>query len=137
MGTNYYCENTTSCDVYDGKTEMIPLHIGKSSGGWCFMLHVIPSLNLNSLEDWKKYWAENAEVAMIKDEYGNDIPLDEMLNTITDRHWTAWREEKYPTFHADNYSEPGPNGLTRYRLNAPGCVGHGEGTWDLIEGEFS
>ena len=36
-----------------------------------------------------------------------------------------------------NYAEPGPNGLVRAKINGVHCIGHGEGTWDYITGEFS
>jgi len=36
-----------------------------------------------------------------------------------------------------NQAEPGPDGLARHKVNDGHCIGHGEGTWDLIIGEFS
>lgn len=39
-------------------------------------------------------------------------------------------------FLASNHAEPGPNGLLRHKIG-PYCLGHGEGTWDLMPGEFS
>jgi hypothetical protein len=132
MGTNYYCENSTDRAAYDGMTELTDLHIGKSSAGWCFMLHVIPELGLNSLEDWKKLL--NQDTWNVRDEYGN--PSLDIEEIITKRAWERVGPLD-PDFHRHNYSEAGPNGLVRFRLDAPGCVGHGEGTWDLIEGDFS
>ena len=98
------------------------------------MLHVIPERNLNSLEDWEKLWSEaNNE---IMDEYGDKVSIEEITSVIRNRSWNRTTALN-PNFHRDNYSEDGPNGLVKFRLDAPGCVGHGEGTWDLIEGEFS
>jgi len=54
MGTNYYLYPASPCKAcgrsYEAK------HIGKSSAGWCFLLHVIPEEGINDLEDWKKLW---------------------------------------------------------------------------------
>jgi hypothetical protein len=68
-----------------------------------------------------------------------------MLAVITDRNWKTdfskppgelagyrtWTE-----FHHANHSQPGPKGLLRHQVGDH-CVAHGEGTWDLIPGEFS
>ena len=41
MGTNYYFEDSSEvCECCGRGAES--LHIGKSSGGWCFSLHVMP-----------------------------------------------------------------------------------------------
>jgi hypothetical protein len=141
MGTNYYLVGKTcpTCGHEDGR-----LHIGKSSGGWCFSLHVIPEESLNTLEDWVALFS--APNATIADEYGNRVAPDGMLRIITERHldtdfdapykpdgwYTSWEK-----FHAANSSEPGPNGLLRATMDGRHCVGHGEGTWDYITGEFS
>ena len=83
MGMNYYWYEKPACPCcnrdFDG------IHIGKSSGGWYFSLHVdsgwedIP----NSLEEWKMLFSTPGSV--IKDEYGKIITVDEMLNIITNR----------------------------------------------------
>ena len=127
MGTNYYLN--IKDDV---------LHIGKSSGGWCFSLHVIPELNINNLDDWKNKWKNKS---IIKNEYGDKISKKEMLDIITNRYFNRVDNEFYgyrneEEFHIINHSEPGPNGLVRHKVNDM-CVGHGEGTWDYIIGEFS
>ena len=36
----------------------------------------------------------------------------------------------------NHHAIPGPNGLLRHRIGEH-CIGHGDGTWDLIRGEFS
>lgn len=123
MGTNYYLH-----------TPEETLHIGKSSGGWCFALHVIPENGLNTLVDWKKalFNLDNA----ITNEYGDTIFSQEMLKTIIDRAWSSPRALS-ADFHALNYSEPGPNGLVRCKVDGVHCIGHGEGTWDYVTGDFS
>lgn len=50
MGTNYYLHTKPDCECCGRGFE--PLHIGKSSGGWCFSLHVMPEDNINTLDDW-------------------------------------------------------------------------------------
>lgn len=137
MGTNYY--------IYEpkypvcGKQDKI-WHVGKSSGGWCFSLHVNPARGVNNLGDLK------AEISVagriIQDEYGNSHTIDKMLAIITEREDIR---QGYPNmlygsdeqFHRENGSEPGPNGLIRSKVDGIHCVGHGKGTWDLIAGEFS
>jgi len=86
MGTNYYLQKKSGTCQTCGHCSEDPKHIGKSSGGWCFSLHVYPE--------------ENITTVTIVNEYGE---------TISPRH----------------------------RVDGKHCVGHGEGTWDYIIGEFS
>ena len=62
MGTNYYLTEDCECC---GRA-FPDLHIGKSSGGWCFSLHVIPSEGLNSLDEWESRFS----CGVITNEYG-------------------------------------------------------------------
>ena len=125
MGTNYfhhaprknYCE---CCGRYDeGKIT----HIGKSSGGWVFLLHVTDTIK--SLEDWEKVW----ETGEIYDEYENRITPHDMYEIITNRSW-AYEPKTF-----DRYSQIGPNNLFRNRVRDG--VTHGPGTWDLVDCDFS
>lgn len=130
MGTNYYLHEKV-CEHCGRSDER--LHIGKSSAGWCFSLHVIPEENLESLEEWVARLSKPG--CKIVDECGEAVTPEEMLDTITNRHWSAasgWTAKHY----SDNYAIPGPNNLIRHAIG-PYCVGHGSGTWDLIPGEFS
>jgi len=138
MGTNYYLETKSPCKKCGRGYE--PYHIGKSSGGWCFSLHVYPDNDINTLEDVKKLW----EGGVIVDEYGANISKEEMLSIITER--SARCEKKYKVdawcrswadFHRMNHSEFGPNGLIRAKIDGEHCIGHGTGTYDFITGEFS
>ena len=137
MGTNYYLEAQSPCECCGRPYQA--LHIGKSSAGWCFSLHVIPEEGIKTLDDWKKKW----EGKRIFNEYDDDVPPEEMLDTITNRAWkNGFRKipfgyADWESFHIDNHSEPGPNGLLRHRLSDHHCIGHGEGTWDYIIGDFS
>lgn len=114
MGTNYYLHKKEDCECCG--RPFPPLHIGKSSGGWCFSLHVIPEDNIRTLDDWRHLWM--AEGTLIRNEYGERISVDEMEKTITKRSWRG-------------------NFPTRHDLDGYHCIGHGEGTWDYIVGEFS
>jgi hypothetical protein len=81
--------------------------------------------------------------AQIVDEYGRVLTVTEMMDEITVRSWD--RKMTYPNqtyvseaeFHRQNHSEPGPNGLVRHQIDRKHCIAHGEGTWDLIVGDFS
>lgn len=133
MGTNYYVYRN-ACEHCGRGDE--PLHIGKSSAGWCFALHVGREEwdeTPRSLDEWRAKWSEPG--AVIRDEYGRTLTADEMLSRILGRSWSG----PGPTnaeWLRQNHAQPGPNGLARHRLDSR-CVGHGDGTYDLVTGEFS
>ena len=142
MGTNYYLHRDVC--PHCGRSEE-RLHIGKSSAGWCFGLHVIPEQSINDLSDWMAEF--NKPNAKIVDEYGNPVTPEEMRSQIADRKSTEpWGQKKvrgnfwgytsWADFHAKNHSEEGPNGLLRHRAGDMG-VKHGNGTYDLCPYEFS
>jgi hypothetical protein len=132
MGTNYYLEPPPCPHCGRGDE---PLHIGKSSAGWCFSLRVYPEKGINDLPDWEKLFADPN--LKIKDEYGDLVAKEEMLHTIKDRFWVSggnsWGEKEL----RENHAVRGPNGLARHRIEPNYCSGHGEGTWDLCPYEFS
>lgn len=138
MGTNYYLYEKKPCPTCGHQDE--PLHIGKSSAGWCFSLHVDEDKGINSLQDWITRWS--APDVTILDEYGDVISSTEMLNIITERkREPLWDKAPfgYPNwqkFHADNESEEGPDGMLRHRIGRF-CLAHGEGSYDLMTGSFS
>lgn len=143
MGTNYYleAEQRPPCECCGRGYETPRQHIGKSSGGWCFSLHVDPEAGIHDLDDWRARW--RLPGAVIRDEYG-DVHTPEAMEAIITgrgrpgRDWGAG-PHGYPdwaTFHSRNHSEPGPRGLLRHRADGRFCLGHGAGTWDLIAGEF-
>lgn len=135
MGLNFYAVISESrpcehCGRYDVRER---LHIGKSSAGWCFSLHVIPEMGIHSLDDWKTFLQQGD--VFIEDEDHTAWGLTELLERITNRRRdkpVEWTQENLERNHA----ELGPNNLVRHRLGH-GCIGHGEGTWDLITGDFS
>lgn len=139
MGTNYYLESDV-CPTCKRHGER--LHIGKSSAGWCFSLHVDAQEGITSLADWQARWAKPG--VRIVDEYAREITPDQMLATITKRGRDRPREDKpygyssWAEFHRRNYSQDGPNGLLRHSVALDNrCIAHGDGTYDLIIGEFS
>lgn len=138
MGTNYYLYGKPPCESCGRPHER--KHIGKSSGGWCFSLHVMPEDGINDIDDWERLWS--APGSYIADEYGERVSVEEMRVVIMARaheeRWckTPWGYSSWDHFHQSNHSEPGPAGLLRHRIG-PHCVKHGAGTWDCIPGEFS
>lgn len=122
MGTNFYWIKD------DNK-----LHIGKSSGGWCFALRVHPDEGITSLEDWIGKWTE--EKGCIKNEYGGTVTLLEMVSEIVDRE-EANSNNKDTEWFKTNWAVPGPRGLVRSSIGNQ-TVAHGKGTWDVIIGDFA
>lgn len=109
MGTNYYW-HTNVCDCC-GRSDVY--HIGKSSMGWMFALHVIPEEDVNDVNDWVKRFYQPGSV--IHNEYDEEISVEEMLRIILERN---------------------PLGQ-RHSVDGQHCLYHGAGTWDAISGEFS
>jgi hypothetical protein len=162
VGTNYYLlkSGTSPCPTCGHAEPPISEHIGKSSGGWCFSLHVGPfedgetgQVGYRDLEDWRAEWSKPG--VRIQDEYGRAVGPDEMYRVIAERGTSAqgptdkegwpkdwWKSafSRYKSeedFHRSNHSRRGPNGLLRHREDGRHCIGHGDGTWDMITGEFS
>ena len=139
MGTNYYAvieSEMGACPTCgrDGHLVEKRWHIGKSSYGWCFALHIgserephIPE----SLEAWKSTWKSSIR---IENEYGETMTLESMEKIITGRDHPHANKDR--DWFISNHAVPGPNNLARHSLGDH-CIGHGEGTWDLITGEFS
>lgn len=133
MGTNYYLRKDC-CDKC-GKPEE-EINIGKSSHGWCFALHVTEEIK--TMDDWLVLFDD--EKNKIFDEYNREVSVDDMKSIILDREGCRLVPHSfYATieyFYEKNNAEPGPNNLTRSKIGGH-CVGHGDGTYDLITGEFS
>jgi len=130
VGTNYYLRKNVCEHCGRGDKDK---HIGKASYGWCFSLHVIPEDGINTLDDWKREFGSDR--SQIVNEYGESVDASQMLDIITKR-----KHPKPPgdsDFYRHNSAVPGPNNLARHRIDGRHCVGHGEGTWDYITGEFS
>jgi hypothetical protein len=145
MGTNYYAliENTEYDDLNIVKSLTEPmclkLHIGKSSGGWCFLVEIHQELNINSWEDWKD--KIESDLLVIVDEYNDLISFQELKEIVENRYSEAsWEERELrlmkeytslDSFLESNCAVKGPNNLLRHKYAKPG-----NGTWSCIEGEF-
>lgn len=137
MGTNYYYirHPVFGLDKKD-------LHIGKSSLGWCFSLHVIPEEGLTSLDAWKNLFYRG--FGHIESEYGERISADEMLEVILVRQrriplQESWKSMGYKSLEdmlEKNHAEVGPNGLLSHKVDGIHCVGKGNGTYNHIAGHF-
>lgn len=120
MSTNFYLKAKPHC-AHCGRGPDEGLHIGKSSYGWVFSLHVRRPSDSDSelpadLEGWKALFEKHGVI----DEYGDDVTVSEMLGTITERR------------------HKGLDGnLRRNTVDDSHCIGHGPGTYDYIVGEFS
>jgi hypothetical protein len=120
MGTNYYMMYggdrmflCPECNTFCGMP--VRRHIGKSSAGWVFGLFVdkrIPTLDLLTP-------ILNHPNVLIFNEYHEFLTPEEMMNIIVNRQAFKDRE------------------LRRHDIDGRFCVGHGPGTWDLLQGEFS
>ena len=132
MGTNYYHSTEDKCPTC-GHDRGEVLHIGKSSGGWCFALHVYPRQpdRPRDLDAWKARWQA---CGVIKDEYGAVHTPEEMIATIENRSH-PWAGQSFD--YERNHAQPGPNGLVRAKPDGVHCIGPGEGTWDYMVGDFS
>ena len=135
MGTNYYLHENPCPHCKHPERR---LHVGKSSGGWCFSLHVLDAaetggLRIQSLADWEEQFRKPGSV--IVNEYGDTVSVEEMLREIKERKPVPRSPPPDERFLRDNEAEIGPKGLLRHRLGRH-CVAHGEGTWDMIAGYF-
>ena len=113
MGTNFYL--VRECCEHCGRGGD-RIHIGKSSAGWVFSLRTHSDEGIKSLDDWEKQWSQPN--TRIMDEYGDVVPIADLRRRILERKWD------------------GPGGLRRHPIDGF-CVAHGDGTYDLMHGDFS
>ena len=134
MGTNYYL-HAPKC-LHCGKESEDSLHLGKSSYGWCFGLHIYPELNITTYHRLLDLILERSnEGWTIQDEYGKTKSIEEFRDTVENRRQSG--KGMTQDWLSKNYAVKGPNGLARHRLDGRYCLGHGEGTYDYLVGEFS
>lgn len=134
MGTNYYLESypRPPCDKCGRPYEQERKHIGKSSAGWVFALHVYPEEGINDLPDWWDRW--NMPGAIIKDEYGKTVSPNEMLACVLARFGARNRPDQDDAWYAVNQAQRGPYGLARARIDGRRVLGWGNGTYALHTG---
>ena len=125
MGTNYFA-------IVNLGGPRVKLHIGKSSIGWCFALHVTDGIA--SLADWRRVWAQ--AFVTIEDEYGAPIDADAMLEIIKDRVFQRPSQPEAAWF-VDNCATRGPHGLARQTYHATMPPDPANDTYTLISGDFS
>jgi hypothetical protein len=138
MGTNYYLRRPAKRAAFGrvyvtSETKPDDLHIGKSSAGWCFGLRVYPGEpdKPQNLDEWRAAFA----MGTIVDEYGSECTATEMIRCIELRAHHAGGCDWTPATYERNQGEPGPRGLVRHKIGGL-CVAHGEGTYDIMVGEF-
>lgn len=148
MGMNYYLKKKNLVkdepELYD-----TGLHIGKSSYGWAFSLHVVPGI-AESLEDWKTLWS--CRHFVIVDEEGERVSPKGMLSIVTERgalsptHRYSGLKRRLPEIPKDEWDKE-----THLRRHIPefnyavkcnefrreyNRINWGEG-YDLLVGEWS
>ena len=136
MGTNYFVTGVSHEDCDNSGR----LHIGKSSGGWCFSLAV--HNGLQSLAAWQELWS--LPRVRIEDEYGRPVTPEQMIEQITERSWdraSSLDPEGYLALDRAewlrrNSAVEGPNGLARHTYKARPPEGEPDATYDLVEGWF-
>jgi len=140
MGTNYYHETGVCEHCGHAKQRR---HIGKSSFGWCFSLHVEPD-DPTFPHSWDDWMRDLKAFGRIVDEGGTTLTTRELADVVTNRgingrycHKDAIDQDPSDAWLIENHAELGPYGVVRHRIDGRHCIGHGEGTWDLIRGEFS
>jgi hypothetical protein len=137
MGTNYYWKGKPAevCPTCGHSEEQEVIHIGNCSYGWCFSLHV--SLDEEDgipmdLDDWKILFSEPGST--IEDEYGDHVSPEEMISIITERRWNG---DVPRVVERPLENEVRVNNLLSSKVDGRHCIGHGEGPWDYIIGDFS
>lgn len=146
MGTNYYLhynEETVGecCSCGQSVKKQKIRHLGKSSGGWHFALHVYPDEMLCDLDDiLNEIKRAHVQGGFVKDEYGVEHTFDEFFGVVTKRSRAekadySWCGSK-KRFLDSNSAEEGLNNLLRSKISSH-CIGHGDGTYDYFVGEFS
>lgn len=130
MGTNYYVHKEPDLlDKLQGAQPTI-LHLGKSSGGWCFAMHVQPELGLRDFVSWMRYLRKGK--VTIYDEYDCVVSFDEMVHIISKRSFP--RNQKIAEIEPECYH---PGGCRRHGEDSYGRVKQGVGTYDYFNMDFS
>jgi hypothetical protein len=134
MGTNFYMvkgawvpetdySHPLSPLIREGTGRPAQIHIGKSSGGWCFALRVYPDNGVHTLTDWRHFAARLVgEGWRVEDEYGTEHTLDDLWRVVEREGWKELAC-KSP--------------CRRHDVDNTHCVGNGEGFYDYMVGEFS
>lgn len=142
MGTNYYLhKGEQPCKCCGISTDRNPKHIGRSSYGWNFALHVLPEIDINTFADWIQLIGSNQYTIM--DEYDEIISLDQLKEIVLNRGTDQWcpqtlppidRRSTYPIRYHPKYAT-----LRQHIIDGDFCIAHGpdDATYDCIIGIFS
>lgn len=85
MGTNYYAEFGNR--IYPYKANRI--HIGKSSSGWAFALHLDLTKGLGTFLEWRNFYSQPQII--IRTDAGETIHPKEMTQIITARDYRNYK----------------------------------------------
>lgn len=140
MGTNYYLhKGEQPCQCCGLSSDRDPLHIGKSSYGWCFALRIIPSDEIYDLGDWVKLFKSSPHT--IFDEYGEIISLEDFLDVVLKR---GDGDYCLPNSEVSRCSDTYPKHpkhptLNRHQIDNRMCIGYpqDDSTYDICRGYFS
>ena len=122
MSVNFYLESNEpvhQCHECGTKSVIHEIfHIGKSSSGWMFALHVEPDRESWPVDwwSWKSFIIAREKTHRIANEYNEIFTVQEFEQIVINRLGID---------------------LARHTVDAQFCVGWGDGTYDLIVGEFS
>lgn len=83
MSTNYYAQGPFPGGDTTGPDGDKGIHIGQHAAGWTFLFASHPQLGLITYKAWAEF-IRRPGVA-IKNEYGRDITIEEMDETMTER----------------------------------------------------
>lgn len=97
MGTNYYLTLPWEICPTCGHDTSRDLHIGKSSLGWVFTWRGYQDANspakcvLTTPSEWFAYLEQETadRKRVIRDEYGNEVPLETLKNRVLGRRKTG------------------------------------------------
>lgn len=128
MGVNYYVSNPKTPDRFG-------MHIGKSSGGWCFSLRVYPEYSLTTFQHWLDFLAKLPEPCVMDGE-GGFYTVAQFKRVVENRMWAHANSAFVRKYLDSGEAVMGRNGLLSVPVDGVHCVGHGEGTWDYIAVDF-
>lgn len=107
MSTNYYAFGPFP----GGEATSEGLHIGQHAAGWRFLFASHPQLDLTTYKAWAEF-IRRPDVT-IRDEYGREITVDEMDETMTERQDSVGRPRRarfgpysYPSLHPGDHIDP-------------------------------
>lgn len=90
MGTNYYTAGDPPCPCCGRGGE--ELHIGKSSFGWQFLIAPYPERGLTSFKAWREFLADKR----IRDEYDEEVTLDELVKLVEAKQAEGMNSQNAP-----------------------------------------